>query len=544
MVRVASMVCAQCINNASAARCAKRLAFDAISLLLVVVVIALVSGHARPAEANWLTRLAREAGEAGGGAARRAGHALDEMGGLSRHLKALPEDGSSVALAAHVTPEGHWKFANKSGEVYTAANADEMARVVRTLAPDRQGEGPIKLYLSEDSVFNRTVAINDLPAGAELHLMTGKRSYKLRVDPQSAKSDAYLADVKPNLSVRLTDRALFDETIWLLERRLAKSDIRVVSLQPDAAQTLTSAPRIDPDTKAALIDKVDPWKLPAALRSIRGQTVVLTGRIEGEYLYFRPSSGGEKSLLIGDLKAAAREADVNLVILQAPDPLQPGGRNWFWQKIEVKGLNEAVKRADFADFLDALGAQRMPLVVDARPSLEGRIGLDIGPRQSGGAGSGSVPLTDTITNTLSFWTEQVFQQVAGNVATTDIKADLVDQDRQKELDRRIIPGIPFIYQISYLAGLVLGLVGLSYARALWLRLWPAEIAGEYAGRAGYWAARVVRGILFVLVFLPLVGIPVGLWAMLKGLFDQLVFFVLLPFRLLGWLWRKVAPVRN
>ena len=92
--------------------------------------------------------------------------------------------------------------------------------------------------------------------------------------------------------------------------------------------------------------------------------------------------------------------------------------------------------------------------------------------------------------------------------------------------------------------MVLGLVGLSYARALWLRLWPAEIAGEYAGRAGYWAARVVRGILFVLVFLPLVGIPVGLWAMLKGLFDQLVFFVLLPFRLLGWLWRKVAPVRN
>lgn len=545
MVKVASRVHALQSNKAVGSKSVRRSIFRALSLVLIMMAAALATGHVRTAEANWLTRLAREAGEAGGDAARRGGRGLDGMGGLSlRHLKLLPEDGSSVALAAHVTPEGHWKFANKSGEMFTAANADEMARVARTLAPDHAGDGPLKLYLSEDAVFKRPQAIKELPAGAELHLQTYKRSYKLQTDPQRGQGVGYLAEVKPNLSVRLSDQKLFDETVWLLERRLSKSSIRVVSLQPDGAKALSSAPRIDPDTKSALIDSIDPSKLSSTLHAVRGQTVVVTGRVDGEHLYFRPSSGGEKSLPIGDLKAAARDADVNLVVLQASDPLQPGGRNWFWQKVEVKGLDEAVKRADFADFLDALGAQRAPLVVDARPSLEGRIGLDIGPRQAGGSTPGSVPLTDSIPNSLTFWTEQVFQQIVGKVATSEIKVDLVDKDRQKELDRRFIPGIPFIYQIAYLASLVLGIAGLSYARAMWSWLWPAEFAGEYAGRIGYWAARVIRGLLFVFVFLPLVGYPVGLWAILKGLYDQVVFIILLPFRLFGWLWRKVSPARG
>lgn len=490
-----------------------------------------------PAQANWLTKILREAGEAGGSAAKHAGHGLDNLGGMARHLKTLPDDPKSVALGAHATPEGHWKFTNRDGEVFTAANPEEMARVAKTLAPDHAGEGNLKLYLSEDAVFARPETIKDLPAGSELHLLAGGRSYRLRPDPARRGGTRLVAELKPYLSIRLGERRLFDEALWHLKRPLSKSGIRVVSLEPGAAHTLSAAPRFETQGKVALIDKIDPWKLPAALSSIKGQTVVVTGRLEGEFLHFR-AAGGEKSLLVGDLKRAAKEADVNLVVLQSADPLQPGGSNWFWQKVEVKGLGDALKRADFADFLDALGAHREPMVLEAREGLSGRIAFDVKPA-GGGVGTSPGGITDTLTS----WTESIFSQALGNVITSGIDADLADKERQQELDRRIVPGIPSLVQFLYIAGLVLGLAGLSYVKAWWARIWPAEERSEYSGAFGFHAARSVRFLLLAFVFLPLVGIPAGLWVGVTALFGQIWFIITLPFRAVRWIWRQIVPVR-
>lgn len=509
--------------------------FGAIALAASVTVGALLVS-ASGAQANFLAKLLREAGEAGGSVARHAGRGADDLGGLSRHLKSLAQEADGVALAAHATPEGHWKFSNRDGEVFTAANPQEMSRVVANLAPGRAGEARLKLYLSEDTVFARPDAIKELPAAAELHLMADGRSYRL-VKDTAAGPVGFRAEVKPNLSIRLGERALFDEALWHLGRQMKRSEIRVVALDPGGPQTLSAAPRLETGGKAALVDKIDPWKLPAALPSIRGQTVVVTGRTEGEFLHFRVS-GGERSLLVGDLKRAARDADVNLVMLDAADPVQPGGRNWFWQRVEVPGLEQALRKADFADFLDALSQHRQAMVLEPRRGLDGRFGFDVRP--SGAAGATGGGITDTLTN----WTQEIFSQAVGNIVTSGIKADLRDEERQRELDRRIVRGIPSTIQFFYIAGLVLGVIGLSHARAWWARLWPVEERGEYAGALGYHAARAMRFLGFVLVFLPVVGIPAGVWAMVKGLTEQVWFFVTLPFRLVRWVWRRIVPARG
>jgi hypothetical protein len=498
-----------------------------------------VLGLDAPAEANWLTKILREAGEAGGGAARHTGHGLDNLSGVARHLKVLPHDPKSLALAAHATPEGHWKFTNRNGDVFTAANPNEMARVVKSLAPEHAGDGNLKLYLSEDSVFARSEMIKDLPASSELYMVVSGRSYRLRADPAKAGGRGYLAEVKPNLSIRLGERRLFDEALWHLERPLSKSGIRVVSLEPGAAQTLSTVPRFETQSKAALIDRIDPWKLPAALSSIRGQTLVVTGRLEGEFFHFRPASGGERSLLIGDLKKAATEADVNLVVLEASDPLQPGGRNWFWQKVEVKGLDAALKRADFADFLDALGAHRQAMVVEAREGLPGRVSFNVKPVNTGVSAVLEQPMTDTLMS----WTEQTFLEALGNVITSGLQADLRDMARQQELDRRILPGIPSVLQFLYIAGLVLGIAGHACVSHWWARLWPKEERAEYSSALGYYAARTVRVVVLVLMFTPLVGIPAGLWVGLTSLLGQVWFIITLPFRAVQWVWRQIVPVR-
>ena len=87
----------------------------------------------------------------------------------------------------------------------------------------------------------------------------------------------------------------------------------------------------------------------------------------------------------------------------------------------------------------------------------------------------------------------IVSDITGRVVTAGLQANLRSAERQQELDQRLIPGIPSDFQVGYLVLVVLGLFGVPVSRAWWRRIWPPEAATEYAGRAGYLAARTVRG---------------------------------------------------
>ena len=293
----------------------------------------------------------------------------------------------------------------------------------------------------------------------------------------------------------MSSRKAFEEAVWQLTRPLNKANVRVLALEPGGPPRLASAPRIDPATKRALVDTIDPASLPAALGSVRGQTVLVTGRVDGRVLYVQPSSGPEHSLLLPDLFKAAEEADVNLVVLRAAStPRQPGGRNWLWQKVEVKGLEQAMQHARVADFLNALGGPNARLAVSANPSGR-RTALDIKPAADLAGGPLQSPVGDLFSGIVS--------DITGRVVTTGLQANLRSAERQPELDQRLIPGIPSDFQVGYLVLVLLGLFGVPVSRAWWRRLWPPEAATEYAGRAGYWRRAPCAALAFLLLFLPL-----------------------------------------
>jgi hypothetical protein len=325
------------------------------------------------------------------------------------------------------------------------------------------------------------------------------------------------------------ERALFDEAIAQLERPLSRSQIRTLALEPGAPGTLSSYPRLDAETKAALVDAVDPASLAAALPSIRGQTVLVTGRIDDNLLYFRPTSGSEQSLKLSDLTRAAADNDVNLVILQADAPRQPGGRNWFWQRIAVDGLDDALKRAKFGDFLDALGAANGEFRVSVQREASGRVALRAVP-----AGGDAQPITGIVGD---LWTSTV-SSVTGNVVTTAVEVHARDEDRQQELDRRIVPGISSWFQISYIFNLVAGVLGWPVASGWFARLWPKEQREEYGSAFGYRAAQAARFLAYLLVFLPIVGVP----AFVVSLLLQMWALITFPVRAVRWLFaRSEAP---
>lgn len=489
----------------------------------------LLAASVPSAQANWLSKLARGAGEAGEAAGARGAAKLGVIG-LDRaaaHIKALPAGPKASVLAAHATPEGHWKFVNRDGDVFTAGTPEELKRAVPTLLPDSTPDANLAIYLSEETVFGDRALLKDLPVGASLHIVAGRDSYPL-VRRAQAGQDALFAEVRPNLVVDLSEQALFDEAVAQLERPLSRASIRTLALEPGGPPTLSSSPRFAPGTKEALVDAIDPPMLAGALRAVRGQTVLITGRVENNLLSFRPASGPEQTLKVLDVIRAAADADVNLVILHAPVPRQPGGRNWLWQRISVGGLDDALKRATLGDFLDALGADRGEFRLSMQREGSGRVSIRATAAQADG---------QPITGIVGDWLSSATSSITGNVVTDAIEVHARGEERQKELDRRIVPWIPSDLQIAYLVALVAGLVGWPVASGWFQRIWPKEQRAEYSGLVGYRAAQVARLLAYFLLFLPVAGVPAFLFSFLL----QLWVVVTWPVRAVRWLAARSMP---
>jgi hypothetical protein len=470
-----------------------------------------------PAKAGWFTKILREAGEAGDvGKAARLPDGFGALGDAAAHIKSVAALGKGVPLAAHVTPEGHWKFANKDGDVFTAANAEEMQRVVPTLAAQAPADTKLSLYLSEDTVFDGRALLKDLPPQADLYFVNGKASYRL-TRRQGATGDSLFAALKPNIVVEVADRRMFGEAVFQLNRPLNRSNMRMLALQPGGPKTLSSVPGFDPATKTALVDAVDPAHLEGAFSALRGQSIVVTGRVEAGRLY-----AGDVELPLETLTRAAEKSDVNLVVLQSQATRQPGGRNWLWQEVTVSGYGDALKQTSFADFLNALGAQRGELAVTAAPAGQGRISLKAVP-------TGDV--AEPLSGQLGGWWAEAVSHVSGEVITKAVEVHARDESEQSEQDLRIVPWLPSAVHIIYLLALVLGLVCTPVTREWWQRVWPREARADYRGWIGYWAARLMRALAFLLLFMPIAALPalpVVIWRVVWG-------WLTLPGRILRWM---------
>jgi hypothetical protein len=422
-------------------------------------------------------------------------HASAELEHAARYMMSLPGKPDSVALAAQGTQEGHWRFVNRAGEMFTVGTPDEMKRVISVLYPEAKASARVLLYMTEDTVFRHRATLKALPAAADLNMVVRGRSYRLRRAGPDA--DRLLAEVRSNLGLEPRDARLFQEVLWHLARPLRDARVRVLTLQPGGPRALAAWPRIDPATRRAVVDAIDPASLAPAMGSVAGQMLVVVGRVEDGVLHVRPSSGPEHSLLVGDLFKAAAAADVNLIVLQtAATPRQPGARNGLWQSPHGSDAEAVLRPAQLADLLSGMAGPGRRLAV-AASGAGGRTVLEM---VASSDLPGSLPARSAA-NRLS----GLVGELTARAVVTGVRASLLGAERQRELDRRLLAGIPAALQMGYIAAVALGLLGMPVARAWWSLIWPPESASEYAGRGGYWAACAVRGLAFLLLFMPMVA---------------------------------------
>jgi hypothetical protein len=412
-------------------------------------------------------------------------------------LRAATPDAGTVALAAEATPDGHWRFVNRSGEVFTAGTPEEMRRVTRVLEPKAKANARLVLYLTRPTLFVHRSALKALPPSADLYAVSDSGAYRL-VRRAEGAMERIFAEVRTHLVTELTDARTFKETAWQLERPLASAAIRLLALEPGGPAALTAKPQIDPATKNVAVDVIDPALLPAAMRTAGGQTLIVTGRIERDLLYVQPASGPERSVNLKELFTAAGAADVNLIVLQtAATPRQPGGRNWLWQRIEVQGLGTALQHAKLADFLNALATSNRRFAAAALPYGD-RALLDLSASDIAGTGTIKDQAADLFGGMVA--------DILGRVPLVGVQANLQSAVRQQELQARLIPGLPSWVQVTYVVLFIIGLIGTPLSRAWWIEIWPPERRADYVGGCGYLAARAVRGLVFSLIFVPLTAL--------------------------------------
>ena len=504
-----------------------------VSCLLAIATTSIVVSSNANAGIGWLGKVLRQADEVGDGAAggRRLGGSIDDA---ASHLKRLPPKNGRHALAAAATQEGHWRFVNRDGDTFTAANKEELARAFDTLLPEGHSGAvnKVDLYISDDTIFKHPAALDDLPDGGRWHVISNRKQYSL-VRQGEGEGARVFALMRGKLMVEMSDKRAFGEAIHQLSRRLPATSVHLLTLKPGGPRWLNTPAKDVAKVGSTTPRSVDPFALADALPALRGQTVLLTGRLEGKYLHFKHGVGAEGSVAVSEIRAAAKAADVNLVLLQTKSGRQPGTRNWFWQRAFVKGLDEVAgkidTKADMASFLMNLAGPNSKLTVTIGTSPAERVRMTIAPAKTG------------LIRSTGGWQDklaEVVSSLTGDVAGNLVELDLMSKEREQERKFEFIPGVSGDVHLAYLGLFVLGLVGAPFSIKWWRWIWPPEAREEYRNSGGYVSAKVVRWVLFGLIFMPLVAVvsaPVALLSPVYAIVVVILGILVSPIR---WLFRS------
>jgi len=477
--------------------------------LLMLSLFALTLHAHTPASANWLTRILKHADD---GVPHRTVRSLTAIEEATVHLKALPAPRRTRAVAAELTDEGHWRLRNAEDETFTAATPEELNRGLKVLAPLTEEAAKHVVLLTGETLFKDRSKLKELPPDAEFDALLESRVYGLRRRLINGV-EQYSLDVGNGVHVPIRERNQVREMLWQLARPVDLSTIRVLALEPGATGLLKRARPPDPAPGRVAVEAVDPDRLPHMLSAVARGTVVISGRMKGPVLHFRPSSGPERTLMLDDLRRAAAESDVNLVVIESASARQPGTRNWFWQRVALTPLAGPRTKPSLPDLIGQLTGG-VPVETDAVSVSGLRTSFQLTGIARSAGGGWTAPVSET-------WRD-LAPEVTGTIVASGLTLDLTSRERQRELDARFVPGIPSLVQVGYLIFFFIGLAGLGVASEWWQRLWPLEVQSDYARRSGYWTARTVRGLAFFLLFMPLVAVISAPIALVRGTWRSLV----------------------
>lgn len=433
----------------------------------------------------------------------------------------LGDEAHGPAVAVNLTPVGHIEFLAPQGIAYTAGTPGELARAAGVLLPGKAIDfSEVHAVATTASLFSGPEAWKQLPKFKSLRVSVGSSAYPIERRPASLIA----VRLSPHLAIIVTDRPAFIEAMAQLRRPVAANHLAVLSALEASSRPVPAVPIANVHATGLPIIPADADRLPDVLASLPRRMLLLVGKlrvqtvtgtradgIRAEFIQIAPPSGQVRALPVADVVAAAGVNDVDFVILDTDPPRQPGGRTWLYQGISISNADRAAKARTFQDLISPLAEARGGFDLTFAFDASGAIRLDAMPPPAAGG-------------LLSDWfgaaagaADAVTAEVAGNLKPRAVRAYLVPEARRRELQSRLVPFVPSAIQWAYVVLMVAGLAGWRTARVWWRRIWPLEKPADYAGSAGWIAARALRFAAFLVLFLPLAGLPAFISALVRAI---------------------------
>ena len=293
--------------------------------------------------------------------------------------------------------------------------------------------------------------------------------------------------------------------LWMLQRPSKVRATRFIKLDKKTTSPLPA----NTQGPGFVVESMKVEDLMSLMRSAKNQTLVISGRIIDGKLF---------SVSMKELQAIAADNDIKLVVL---DSDRPG--------LVLKKVSRSMRRAaenqqmqfdTMGDFFNRLA------VSDSRNKLE---------LQTSSSGENQMAIQWKVAKSVSedrLVDADVLVHMPVHLLLHSALVTMPDRARSHELDNRIIPNIPSMIQFYVLISVVLGFTALGTSWKLWRKIWLLKTRREYSNIMVLILLWPLHRLLFLLLFLPLLGMFSFIWLVMSVIYKVFDWTLIRPSRYL------------
>ena len=302
-----------------------------------------------------------------------------------------------------------------------------------------------------------------------------------------------------NVLLRVNNIHEIRDGLWMLQRPSMTKAVHFFRLDE-------KAPSLIADNASNLsVNSVAADGLLSAMKAIKNQTLVLSGRIvDGQLL-----GTGKSSVSMEQLRKMADENDIHLFVLDSDKPALVLKKVSGSMRKAVK--NNLIQFDTIGDFFNRLSDSSGTNKLELHASRSGRNQIAIQWKSDG---------VETNVNV------GALTHMPLHLLLHSSLSHMPDRARSRELEDRIIPGIPSMLQFYVIASVVLGFTALGTSWRLWRKLWLLRARKEYKNLAVFLLLWPLHRLGFLLIFIPMFGLFSFIWLLLSSvykIFDWVLF---------------------
>ena len=420
----------------------------------------------------------------------------------------LPE-GISNEYVSVIRPDinGHWQIKQSDGSVFAL--------------PDSMNLGflpipPRALVMSVHDLPKDFTLFEKLPPRLPVFVQSdSKKLFELK---RPTQRDKHWHIDSHSVSVPVKDANALQAAIWHLQRPLMDLSSHMLVLDEQSDKLLSTKQNQQTEYFEARVVGVS--NLLQALPTMKYETVVLVGNVQKGIIKRRPTDSD--SISLNALKRAAKEHDINLVIINSANTDKA-----------IKVIVEHFKQNTFpeiglttSEFFDQFARSKHEILeLTVKSSGESQTLVQLHGRR------GFIEPSNIEKSEGSL----AVAEVADHTLVKGISLYHPDEVRSEELGQRIFPFVHSNVQFYLIISSILGLITLGTSWGFWTRTWSLTRPVGFVQWGVYFIIWPVHKLLFLLVFIPVLGFFSFAFVVLKTTWRIVYWISIKP---LLWLYHK------